>query len=72
MLDSPDGDPVQTSSAIEGFKADIHKRWNEKTEDQKRRELVRILLCNLRSKSYYTILIKSMVWILEFEKKSFL
>ena len=26
--------------AIEGFKADIHKRWNEKTEDQKRRELV--------------------------------
>ena len=28
-------------SFIEGFKADIHKKWNEKSEDQKRRELVR-------------------------------
>ena len=28
------------SNAISGFKADIHKRWKEKSEDQKRRELV--------------------------------
>ena len=28
------------SMAAEGFKADIHKKWNEKTEEQKRRELV--------------------------------
>lgn len=28
---------------IEGFKVDIHKKWNEKTEDQKRRELVRTI-----------------------------
>lgn len=27
------------SNAISGFKADIHKRWKEKSEDQKRREL---------------------------------
>lgn len=26
---------------MEGFKAEIHKKWNEKTEEQKRRELVR-------------------------------
>ena len=25
---------------IDDFKVDIHKKWNEKTEDQKRRELV--------------------------------
>ncbi len=25
---------------LEGFKADIHKKWNEKSEEQKRRELV--------------------------------
>lgn len=30
-----------TSNAITGFKADIHKRWKEKSEEQKRRELVR-------------------------------
>ena len=30
------------SNAISGFKADIHKRWKEKSEDQKRRELVSI------------------------------
>ena len=29
--------------AVEGFKADIHKKWNEKTDEQKRKELVRIL-----------------------------
>merc|ERR550534_2241711 len=29
-----------TSNAITGFKADIHKRWKEKSEEQKRRELV--------------------------------
>ena len=40
VLDSPNGDPEHNSTAIEGFKADIHKRWNEKTEEQKRRELV--------------------------------
>ena len=28
------------SNAISGFKADIHKRWKEKSEEQKRRELV--------------------------------
>lgn len=27
--------------SAEGFKADIHKKWNEKTEEQKRKELVR-------------------------------
>ena len=26
--------------AADGFKADIHKKWNEKTDEQKRRELV--------------------------------
>ena len=31
-----------SSNAIAGFKADIHKRWKEKSEEQKRRELVRI------------------------------
>ena len=25
---------------IDDFKVDIHKKWNEKTEEQKRRELV--------------------------------
>ena len=25
----------------EGFKADIHKKWNEKSEEQKKKELVR-------------------------------
>jgi len=25
---------------VEGFKAEIHKKWNEKSEEQKRRELV--------------------------------
>ena len=30
-----------SSNAITGFKADIHKRWKEKSEEQKRRELVR-------------------------------
>ena len=29
------------NSGAEGFKADIHKKWNEKTEEQKRKELVR-------------------------------
>ena len=29
-----------SSNAISGFKADIHKRWKEKSEEQKRRELV--------------------------------
>ena len=28
------------NSGAEGFKADIHKKWNEKTEEQKRKELV--------------------------------
>jgi len=28
------------NAAAEGFKADIHKKWNEKTEEQKKRELV--------------------------------
>jgi hypothetical protein len=28
------------NAAAEGFKADIHKKWNEKTEEQKRKELV--------------------------------
>ena len=32
---------VISSNAISGFKADIHKRWKEKSEEQKRRELVR-------------------------------
>ena len=32
-----------TSNAITGFKADIHKRWKEKSEEQKRRELVRTI-----------------------------
>ena len=32
-----------SSNAIAGFKADIHKRWKEKSEEQKRRELVRLL-----------------------------
>ena len=32
-----------SSNAITGFKADIHKRWKEKSEEQKRRELVRIV-----------------------------
>jgi len=27
------------NSGAEGFKADIHKKWNEKTEEQKRKEL---------------------------------
>ena len=26
--------------AAEGFKADVHKKWNEKSEEQKRKELV--------------------------------
>ena len=30
------------NNAISGFKADIHKRWKEKSEEQKRRELVRL------------------------------
>ena len=25
----------------EGFKADVHKKWNEKSDEQKRKELVR-------------------------------
>ena len=29
------------SPFVEGFKADIHKKWNEKSEEEKRRELVR-------------------------------
>ena len=29
------------NSGAEGFKADIHKKWNEKSEEQKRKELVR-------------------------------
>ena len=32
-----------SSNAIHGFKADIHKRWKEKTEEQKRRELVSLI-----------------------------
>ena len=32
--DNPD------SAFMEGFKAEIHKKWNEKTEEQKRKELV--------------------------------
>jgi hypothetical protein len=35
--------------AAEGFKADIHKKWNEKTEEQKRKELVGTFYCNSRS-----------------------
>ena len=26
--------------AAEGFKADVHKKWNEKSDEQKRKELV--------------------------------
>ena len=29
------------------FKADIHKKWKEKSEEQKRRELVRFILLPL-------------------------
>ena len=38
-----------TSNAITGFKADIHKRWKEKSEEQKRRELVRNTFIHLRT-----------------------
>ena len=40
--------------SAEGFKADIHKKWNEKTEEQKRKELVRNtdnFFCNVQCKS---------------------
>jgi heart-and neural crest derivatives-expressed protein 2 len=43
LLDSDPNSVVVGGPFIDGFKADIHKKWNEKTEDQKRRELVREL-----------------------------
>ena len=33
-------DDPNAAVSIDGFKADIHKRWNEKSEEQKRVELV--------------------------------
>ena len=30
----------ENAEFIDDFKVDIHKKWNEKTEEQKRRELV--------------------------------
>ena len=47
VLDSPNAELEHSQAAIEGFKADIHKRWNEKTEEQKRRELVCIYKLDL-------------------------
>ena len=32
------------SIQADGFKADIHKKWNEKSEEQKRKELVSYIL----------------------------
>ena len=46
------------NSGAEGFKADIHKKWNEKTEEQKRKELVSSYLIEpeiqLKGKLYET------------------
>ena len=30
--------------AAEGFKADVHKKWNDKSDEQKRKELVGIIM----------------------------
>ena len=35
------------SIQADGFKADIHKKWNEKSEEQKRKELVRFVFLSL-------------------------
>ena len=40
---------------IDDFKVDIHKKWNEKTEEQKRRELVSFLMHILRYKMNCTM-----------------
>ena len=37
---APDAASLAAAAGGAGFKADVHKKWNEKTEEQKRRELV--------------------------------
>ena len=54
---------VISSNAISGFKADIHKRWKEKSEEQKRRELVRYYITTVHTGAKIQFLSVNSIWI---------
>ncbi len=49
---------------LEGFKADIHKKWNEKSEEQKRRELVSPVSAFQSVNVFFTVEMESLLLLL--------